>query len=165
MLPGRSRRILVVEDQDDARESLRIVLELWGYEVEVAADGLRGVERALAWRPDAALVDIGLPLLDGHQVGGRVREALGEGVLLIALTAYGDPWNVEESARAGYDVHLVKPADPDTLRFLLAQSRDPLRQAAELVRSADTGGGARANAPAGPPDPGRPPELPLGLHR
>jgi CheY-like chemotaxis protein len=72
-----SHRVLVVEDQPDARESLRLLLEIWGHQVEVAPDGLRGVQVALAWKPEVAIVDIGLPLLDGYEVARRLRAAFG----------------------------------------------------------------------------------------
>ena len=117
---GASRRILVVEDQPDSRESLRVLLELWGHEVREAGDGLEGVEKALSWGPDAAVVDIGLPLLDGWQVARRVRDLLHDGILLIALTGYNRPEDRERSVQAGFDFHLGKPAEPDVLRRLLA---------------------------------------------
>src|SRR5947209_4476112 len=83
-----SHRVLVIEDNPDSRESLRMVLECWGHPVEVAEDGLEGVEKALAWRPQTAIVDIGLPLLDGFGVAEQVRAALREKIYLIALTGY-----------------------------------------------------------------------------
>ena len=69
-------RVLVIEDHPDGRESLRVLLGLWGYQVEVASDGLVGVEKALSWRPDAAIVDINLPVLDGHEAARRIRAQL-----------------------------------------------------------------------------------------
>jgi CheY-like chemotaxis protein len=110
---ARPRRVLVVEDHPDGRASLRLLLQAWGYEVEVAADGGEGVEKALSWRPDVAVVDIGLPVLSGFEVAQRTRAALGAGVRLVALTAYHD---AEGRARgAGFDDFLTKPADPDEL--------------------------------------------------
>src|SRR5262249_24557298 len=82
------RRILVVEDHPDSRDMLRLVLELWGHQVEVAADGGAGLERARSCRPDVALVDIGLPGMAGYEVARRLRDDLGPAVRLIALTAY-----------------------------------------------------------------------------
>src|SRR5690348_15551617 len=110
------RRVLVVEDQPDTRETLRMLLELWGCQVEEAGDGLEGVEKALSWRPDAAVVDIGLPHLDGWEVARRIRAALRGAVLLIALTGYNRPEDRQRSAEAGFDVHLSKPAKPETLQ-------------------------------------------------
>jgi CheY-like chemotaxis protein len=114
-----SRRVLLVEDNPDGRETLRLLLELYGHIVEEAADGREGVEKALAWQPEVAVVDIGLPLLDGFEVARRLRAALGGHVLLIALTAYGQPEDIRLAFRAGFDHHLTKPADVGELLRLL----------------------------------------------
>jgi two-component system, sensor histidine kinase len=118
MAPPRAR-ILIVEDHPDGREALRKLLTLWGHEVEAAADGLRGVEKALAWRPNTAVVDIGLPELDGYEVARRLRHDLDSQIYLIALTGYGRPEDRVKALEAGFDIHLVKPVDPDLLRALL----------------------------------------------
>ena len=110
-----SRRVLVVEDNPDSRLSLHILLEMRGYEVEEAEDGLRGVRKALAWQPDVAVVDIGLPVFDGYEVARQIKAALGGGIRLIALTAYGRTEDRQRAFAAGFDVHLTKPADPDEL--------------------------------------------------
>lgn len=117
---GPSRRVLVVEDQPDSRRTLTEVLRLWGFEAESAGDGLAGVRKALSWRPDSAVVDIGLPLLDGYGVARQLRAALGGGVLLVALTGYTRPEDRERALAAGFDHHLGKPADLDLLQRLLA---------------------------------------------
>jgi two-component system, sensor histidine kinase len=111
------RRVLVVEDDADSCEMLRLLLGCWGHEVEVAADGRQGLEKALAWRPEVAVVDIGLPLLDGYEVARLVRQALGEGVRLIALTARDDE---RRSFDAGFDLHVTKPANPAELYRLVS---------------------------------------------
>src|SRR5437660_768873 len=98
--PALSRRVLVVEDNPDGRAILRMMLRMWGHLVEVAEDGAAGVRRALDWRPEVAVVDIGLPLLDGYEVARRVRAALGRGVFLIALTGYGAPEDRAEAFAA-----------------------------------------------------------------
>jgi signal transduction histidine kinase len=116
------RSILVIEDNADAREMLRVALELDGHRVEVAEDGSAGVETALRVRPDVALVDIGLPQLDGYEVARRLRGSLGRDVLLVALTGYGQAEDRRRTRDAGFDAHLVKPVDPDTLRRLLADA-------------------------------------------
>jgi CheY-like chemotaxis protein len=108
-----------VEDQPDARESLRLLLEVWGHQVEAAPDGLQGVQIATAWKPEVAIVDIGLPVLDGYEVARRVRAALRDAVLLIALTAYRSPKDIRRAHEAGFDIHLAKPADPGRIRRLL----------------------------------------------
>ena len=125
--PMTTRHILVIEDNADAREMLRVSLELEGHRVEAADDGLRGVEMALALRPDVVLVDIGLPGLDGYGVAARLRAALGREVVLIALTGYGQPDDRERTRHAGFDAHVVKPVDPDTLARLLAEEFRPRR--------------------------------------
>ncbi len=115
-----SRRVLIVEDNADGRESLCLLLELYGHEVAVAADGLEGVRRALEFRPEVALVDLGLPLLNGFEVARRVRAALGGAVYLVALSAYDDADVLRRAAEVGFNLHLTKPADPGRLERLLA---------------------------------------------
>jgi signal transduction histidine kinase len=121
---GPSRQILVVEDQADSRETLKTLLTLWGHQVEVAENGRRGVEKALAIQPEVALVDIGLPELDGYQVAEQVRaDPSGNGIYLIALTGYGRPQDRQRALEAGFNAHLVKPVDPRELERLLAEAR------------------------------------------
>jgi CheY-like chemotaxis protein len=112
-------RVLVVEDNDDVRESLCLLLSLCGYEVGKAADGAEGVRQALEWRPDAVVSDIGLPGLDGWEVGKRVRAGLGRAVLLVAVTGFANLNDRQRSLAAGFDHHLAKPADPGELLRLL----------------------------------------------
>jgi CheY-like chemotaxis protein len=121
--PGRARirrRVLIVEDNDDARRMLRHLLEQTGHEVHEAADGLAGLDQVLALEPDAAVIDIGLPGLDGYEVARRVRAAGRADVLLIAVTGYGQSGDRQRSSEAGFDAHLTKPVDPLTLESLLA---------------------------------------------
>jgi CheY-like chemotaxis protein len=114
--------VLVVEDHRDTRDSLKTLLELLGYMVEVAADGVEGVERALELRPRVALVDFGLPRLDGCQVASRLRAALGPGVLLVSYTARGGPEVRARALEAGFDSHLVKPLDWNLFAPWLAEA-------------------------------------------
>ncbi len=116
-----ARHVLVVEDSRDGRESLALLLRMLGHRVDVAEDGPRGVEVALAGRPEVALIDIGLPKLDGYEVASRVRAGLGGGVLLVALTGYGQPEDRERAADAGFDDHLTKPVELEELQRLLAR--------------------------------------------
>jgi signal transduction histidine kinase len=117
---GPELRVLVVEDNRDAREGLRMLLEAWGHRVEEAGDGQRGLELALGSLPDVALIDVGLPVLDGYQVAQAIRRAPGgERLLLVAVTGYGQPEDARRAREAGFDAHLVKPIDPDELRRLL----------------------------------------------
>jgi CheY-like chemotaxis protein/anti-sigma regulatory factor (Ser/Thr protein kinase) len=119
LAPHRSRRLLLVEDAEDIRESLHELLLDMGHRVEVAADGEQGVARALDWRPEVALVDIGLPRIDGYEVARRIRAALGRDILLVALTGYGQPEDAMRARAAGFDVHLRKPMSIDDLDRLL----------------------------------------------
>ena len=117
--------ILVVEDNLDGRESLRDLLEIWGHHVEVAASGSEGLARALATRPQVALLDIGLPELDGNELARRIRAALGrDGMRLIAMTGYGQPEDRRRSLDAGFDDYLVKPVDPGQLARMLDGVRE-----------------------------------------
>ncbi|SRR5260370_34474559 len=100
--------VLIVEDNPDGRESLRLLLTLLGYDVEVAIDGSEGVEKALHNHFDVAIVDLGLPKLDGFQVARQIRRALGQDIRLVAYTAYDSEDELVHDA--GFDAHLVKPA-------------------------------------------------------
>jgi signal transduction histidine kinase/CheY-like chemotaxis protein len=113
------RTVLVVEDAADNRETLQDLIETFGHIVHVACDGLEGVEKAIALQPDVALVDIGLPHLDGYEVARRVRPALGRSVMLVALTGYGQPEDRAQARAAGFDAHLTKPLDIDALEDML----------------------------------------------
>jgi CheY-like chemotaxis protein len=119
--PGQRRyKILVVEDSADSRELLRFLLEAEGHSVQVAEDGQQGTEMALAIRPEVALVDLGLPILDGYQLARQVRATPeGNQIFLIALSGYGQPEDRQRSAEAGFGAHLVKPLDMDELIRLL----------------------------------------------
>ena len=114
------RRILVVEDNDDARDMLRLWLEQSGHTVGTAATGGEGIEMAVREPPDIALVDIGLPGLDGYGVARALRNALGDRVTLVALTGYGGADDRGRARRAGFDVHLVKPVNPAELDQVIA---------------------------------------------
>jgi two-component system, sensor histidine kinase len=130
--------VLVVEDNADVRESLRLVLELGGHETELADDGPAGLAAALSRRPDVALIDLGLPVLDGYEVARKIREHLGKGVItLIALTGYGQAHDRRRATEAGFDAYLVKPVD-----------RAALCRAIEMCGRSGTGVGRPG--PAGP---------------
>lgn len=114
-------RLLLVEDNPDIAESMRLLLELLGHQVRVAHDGVSGIDAARAERPDVMLVDIGLPGIDGYEVARRVRkDAALRDVTLVALTGYGRDEDRSTALRAGFDHHLVKPIDPDILESLIA---------------------------------------------
>lgn len=122
------RRVLIVEDNDDARTMLRHLLERSGHEVHEAEDGLTGLDRALWLEIDAAVIDIGLPEMDGYEVARRLRAAGRAGVLLVAVTGYGQASDRQRSTDAGFNAHLTKPVDPVALETLLANlPLDPRR--------------------------------------
>ena len=116
-----SLRVLVVDDNADAADSLSMLLRSFGHEVKVAYDGLEAVGAAIAFRPDVALMDIGLPKLYGYDAAKRIREALGPGVLLIAITGWGQDDDRRKSHEAGFDHHLTKPVDFNRLLALMAE--------------------------------------------
>ena len=118
---GNRAQILVIEDNGDVREGLRQLLESSGYLVEVAEDGVRGLERAITRRPRIALVDIGLPGLDGYAVAERIRRALPrEEMALVALTGRTDPADLHRVVASGFDDYLAKPVSFDKLDALLS---------------------------------------------
>ena len=116
-----SRTILVIEDNADIRDLLRIKLRQLGHKVEAAEDGAKGLEKLLASPPEVALVDIGLPGIDGYEIARRVREEIGSEIYLIALTGYGQAEDKRKALDAGFDVHLTKPADFVDLQNVLRQ--------------------------------------------
>ena len=117
--PGPRARILVVEDHEDSREMLRQFLLFEGYDVEVAADGRVGIQAALERPPVVALIDLGLPQLDGFQVARAIRERLGHNIWLVALTSRTTPADRRRSAEAGFNLHVAKPVAIDRLRGIL----------------------------------------------
>jgi two-component system CheB/CheR fusion protein len=125
-LPSRDQdlKILIVEDNADSRELLEALLSMDGYHVIAAADGAHGYEAIQSERPDVALVDIGLPGMDGYEVARRVRATLSDRkVRLVALTGYGRAVDREAVFAAGFDEHLVKPVDPADLMRVLRKPR------------------------------------------
>jgi two-component system, sensor histidine kinase len=118
---GARKRVLLVEDNDDAQTVLTMLLELWGHEVNSAKDGVTGIAAALRDPPDVALIDLGLPGVDGFEVARRIRGAReGEDMLLVALTGYGAAADRDRALAAGFDLHVVKPIEPAELRELVS---------------------------------------------
>lgn len=115
----RALSLVLIEDNDDVRQSLQTALELDGHRVTAAADGLLGLDLLLALRPDAALVDIGLPGLDGFQVARRAR-AGGYAGRMMAMTGYGQEHSRRDALKVGFDAFLVKPLDAQQWRDALA---------------------------------------------
>jgi two-component system, sensor histidine kinase len=113
----------VVEDNDDARESLRLLLESLGHRVFAAGDGPEGLALADRYRPELALIDLGLPGLDGYEVARALRASpTSKTMTLIAVTGYGQAEDRQRSKEAGFDTHLVKPVSQTLLSSLIAAS-------------------------------------------
>jgi CheY-like chemotaxis protein len=121
LLRKQVMRILIVDDCKDTVDSLSILLRLWGHDVRVAYDGATAVATASSFRPDAVLLDILLPGLNGYQVARQLRQ-LPElsGTLLVAVTGYAENEDFAKSREAGFDRQIVKPVDLDELQRLLA---------------------------------------------
>jgi CheY-like chemotaxis protein/two-component sensor histidine kinase len=118
---ARGVRVLLVDDNRESADSLGILLQLSCFEVRTAYDGLEAVATAADFRPHAALLDIGLPKLNGYDVARRIRqEEWGAGIFLVAATGWGDEAAKQGSREAGFDHHLVKPMDPATLMAMLS---------------------------------------------
>ena len=123
---GLRYRVLVVDDNVDAARSMAMLLELEGYEVECAFDGAQALVCVQRHPPDAVLLDIGLPSLDGLEVARRLRAEPGEAArkrLLVAVSGYGRDQDREQAYQAGFNRHLTKPADPEHVLDLLARHR------------------------------------------
>jgi signal transduction histidine kinase/ActR/RegA family two-component response regulator len=117
-----TRRILIADDNPDSLESLALVLKLKGNDVRTAPDGLKAVAEARAFNPDVVLLDIGMPHMNGYDACRSIRESdWGRGMLLIALTGWGQQEDRERSRAAGFDYHFVKPIDPDNLMRQLSK--------------------------------------------
>ena len=122
VLERRRRRVLVIEDNPDIRETLRMLLGLWGHEVSLAADGRSGLERVLHERPDVAVIDVGLPEMNGYDVARAIRKTIPNGeIRLIAMTGYGQPADRQLALSAGFDSHLLKPIIPEVLERALLE--------------------------------------------
>lgn len=117
----RSLRVLIADDNEDAADMLAQLVRMRGYQVAVAHDGLEAVSSAASFMPDVALLDIGMPELDGHQVAAELRKERGADVTLVAITGWGDGEAKQRSSTAGFDHHLTKPIDLDGLISWLAE--------------------------------------------
>lgn len=124
-------RILIVEDNADTASSLATLLRIEGNQAEIAYDGAQGLEKARQWRPDAIVLDIGLPTMSGHEVCRAIRaESWETAVTIIAVTGWGQEEDYRKSEAAGFDGHLVKPVHPQAVMRLLAELRSGRARAA-----------------------------------
>lgn len=138
------RRVLVVDDLPDARDSLRRLLEIDGHEVAVAADGPESMRELHRFSPQAAFIDIGLPGIDGYTLARQLRAAAGDGIQLIALTGYGGEEDRRAAREAGFNAHLTKPVSLDELRRALHDRRRNDRDPATVVVPRPLAAGAAA---------------------
>jgi two-component system, sensor histidine kinase len=117
---SRARHILIIEDNTDFREGLRLLLESWGHRVEEASNGAHGLDIVRRERPEVVLIDLGLPGIDGYAVARALRSAPGgEALLLVAITGYGRVSDRRQAQEAGFDAHLTKPVSPPQLAAIL----------------------------------------------
>jgi CheY-like chemotaxis protein len=119
--------VLLVEDNDDAREMLRTWLTLDGHDVLEAANGIEAVKILASERPDVAFIDIGLPEMDGYEVARTTRRQTDQSTLLVALTGYGQAEDRQRCFDAGFDDFVLKPVDPARLTQILADRTAALR--------------------------------------
>jgi CheY-like chemotaxis protein len=117
----RVLRVLVVDDNDDAAQSLAWLVNRWGYEARIAADGRSALELAAEFRPDVVLCDVAMPGMSGLETARRLRDECSPNPLLVAVTAYGTEQDRNRTREAGFRAHLVKPVEPEQVRLLLWQ--------------------------------------------
>jgi DNA-binding response OmpR family regulator len=122
-MPGaRKHRVLVADDNEDAGESLAMLLRLDGHEVHVASNGNDAMTMFDRLNPDVAILDIGMPGLSGYDVASRIRDReTGRHAMLIAVTGWGQETDKTRASEAGFDHHFTKPVEPEALSALLAK--------------------------------------------
>ena len=120
--PAGRCRVLIAEDIPDAAEMLRLIVECMGHEVRVAADGVQALAMAQEFVPQIALLDIGMPRMDGYEAARQIRSVLGSRVVLVALTGWGQEQDQRRAYAAGFDHHVTKPVEPDALESLIASA-------------------------------------------
>lgn len=122
--PESSLRVVLIDDHDDVREMTRSLLERWGHTVSEAANGTDGLALVLDERPDVAIIDIGLPDIEGYDVATRLRETLGDACpRLVAMTGFSQAKDRARALASGFDTHLSKPAKPEELRSAMHGDR------------------------------------------
>lgn len=125
-----SRRVLVVDDNEDAADSLAMLLMVRGDEVRIAYDGEQAVAAQLDFNPEVVLLDIGLPKLSGYDVARAIRSVRGRDVLIIAITGWGQEDDRQRARDAGFDHHFTKPVDFEVLLGILDKESPPPRATA-----------------------------------
>ena len=120
-----TRRVLVVDDNADAADSLAMLLQVRGDEVHVAYDGEEAVVAEELFRPDVLLLDIGMPKLSGYEVARRVRDLRGAGILIVAITGWGQEEDRQRARDAGFDHHFTKPVDYAALLDVIDRAAPP----------------------------------------
>lgn len=120
--PGLVAHILLVEDDADSRDALQLLLEHSGHKVSVAAGGREGIALATSLAPDWAVIDIGLPDIDGYEAARGMRASMPS-IRLVALTGYGRPEDRQRAFDAGFDAHVMKPVDPAHLAAIIAPTQ------------------------------------------
>ncbi|HEU4581314.1 MAG TPA: ATP-binding protein [Polyangiaceae bacterium] len=120
--PAADRRVVVIDDNADAADTLALLIEALGGECKVAYDGEAGVGAVLEFQPDVVLLDIGMPGIDGYETCRRIRLQRGSKPLIVALTGWGQARDKERALHAGFDLHLTKPASPAAIQELLARA-------------------------------------------
>jgi CheY-like chemotaxis protein len=121
--PRIRRRVVVIDDNVDAANAMKRLVTVLGGECRAAYNGEAGLAEVLAFRPDIVFLDIGMPGIDGYEVCRRIRRQIGSDLVVVALTGWGQERNKQEAARAGFDLHLTKPADPLALETILETGR------------------------------------------
>jgi CheY-like chemotaxis protein len=125
-VPGKARRVLVVDDNRDSADSLKLLLQIWGHQAQCAYGGEEALAVVSAFSPEVVLLDIGLPGMSGYELAQRLRELPGaRHATLVAVTGYSRAEDRERTAAAGFHHHLVKPVDPGSLEAFM---RDLPRQ-------------------------------------
>jgi CheY-like chemotaxis protein len=128
-----SRKILVVDDNVDAAVTISALLKKWGHQVQAVYSGQSALEAVHNFRPEIILLDIGLPGMSGYDVAKNLRaEPAAQGVIIAALTGYGQEADRKRSWESGFDYHLTKPPDPHILESLLASPRPRARAASRV---------------------------------
>jgi CheY-like chemotaxis protein len=118
------KRILVVDDNEDAAAMLASALSAYGHDVRTAPDGPTALDSIDGWMPEVAVLDLGLPVMDGYELARRLTERCAGGARLIAVTGYGQEQDRHRSAEAGFDAHFVKPIDLEALHALIDEDRE-----------------------------------------